>query len=870
MNRLWILPVIAGGLFAYSSIANAPEQPVQVYENSAPTPVVETGVVASGVDDFEMPAFSDAQRNSSPLGALLDIHGGGSGVQTFQREMGSLPEGWEPDQPLDLSGDMPPVKDVRQAIIDGVEYVLSLQEEDGHWDVVLSGTLLSQTADQAVDAIAATSLAGIALRYHYKVDPERINKACRAAANFVIDRVYRGKLPMKVWYANWRYNLGMKFLHMEYMHLEDDDSEDAENFRGEIKSVCRRMVSSMLQLQMSNSDAPRLERKRRTRLASRYEDEAMPSKFGVVLFPPTDEEYRGGARVIDVIPGSVADEEGVKVGDRIVEAEGLRVENAFDYYMMEAGWLGKQRVKIDFKRPSGGGYDLNVQLDNTWPGYLGLKLRDDAKGARVEGFLPFSPCKGELEIGDVVYEIDGEEVSTPEEFREAETKCEIDDRVRIKVYRGDRERSKTESVDTVAAPEGWFGFNILEEDKGSENGVVVDIVGEDSPAEQAGLMTDDRVTWIGKTPILGLDHLYDFAGAVAGGKAYLVKWVRDGEEMEAEMVAEPTPQPFNMTAELEINRNFQVYVSEVKKGGAADKAGVEEHDVIIAINGNATENFFTFRDAFWKLTAGEMATFTMQRGGKQVDITFELPKADPREAPEVEEGGWAYYPNMGESPSFCTATAMLALMDIENDMDIKGMYRATKGSLESAARLIESLRGEDPNYGGRETYAYRAASLERVKGEVDVRGCQGRNAVCELALVLYDKAGRRKSDLRDMLEMWVRHRGELDAVRRMEFYVNGRRGSPHNFDRWNNAAYYWLFGHYHTLLAAKECGGRTYDEINGICTKAVMKTRLDDKTWLGHPSFGKLCGTSLALWILGETEGEWREFPDIPVTAPDK
>jgi hypothetical protein len=198
------------------------------------------------------------------------------------------------------------------------------------------------------------------------------------------------------------------------------------------------------------------------------------------------------------------------------------------------------------------------------------------------------------------------------------------------------------------------------------------------------------------------------------------------------------------------------------------------------------------------------------------------------------------------------------------------MYRATKDSLESAARLIESLRGEDPNSGGDETYAYRMGSYKAVKGAVDVRGCQGRNAVSELALVRYGKVGRRKAHMKDTIEMWVKNRHQLDAVRRMEYYAPGGRGSPHNFDRWNNAAYYWLFGHYHTLLAAKECGGRTFDEINEICTKAVLLTQHEDGTWLGHPSFGKLCGTSLALWILGETEGEWHDHSGGEVTTQEK
>jgi hypothetical protein len=49
-----------------------------------------------------------------------------------------------------------------------------------------------------------------------------------------------------------------------------------------------------------------------------------------------------------------------------------------------------------------------------------------------------------------------------------------------------------------------------------------------------------------------------------------------------------------------------------------------------------------------------------------------------------------------------------------------------------------------------------------------------------------------------------------------------------------------------------------------------MLDREDDGYWLDHPSFGKLCGTGLALWILGETEGPWRDGYGDPTTQDKK
>jgi hypothetical protein len=342
--------------------------------------------------------------------------------------------------------------------------------------------------------------------------------------------------------------------------------------------------------------------------------------------------------------------------------------------------------------------------------------------------------------------------------------------------------------------------------------------------------------------------------------------------MEADMVAEPTPQPFDWTMDLDYNRrNLQVYVKSVEKGGAAEKAGIRPKDVVVKMNGQPAGNVMAFIRVRGTLSAGEMVTFTLRRGNKEIEASYELPKRSETSEPDEEEGGWAYYPEMGESPSFSTAAAVLALLEVKDDMKIKGLSRVLRDPLKAAGKLIDSLRVEDKENGGLECYVYRATSKTYGQIGIDVRGTQGRNAICELTLYRLHRFHRSKGDLKKILNNWVNYRGELDAVRRMEYYAPpGKRGSPHNIDRWFNAAYYWLFGHYHTLLAAKEVGGKTFDEINEICVKAMMLTKYDDGTWLGHPSFGKLCGTCLGLWILGETEGPWRDDYGDPITQQKK
>ncbi len=781
---------------------------------------------------------------------------------------GTQPEGWNFDPVLDMSGKMPSDDAVRNAIVKAVNFVLDSQHEDGSWDVELTGTILSNTADDAVDAIAATGLAGVALRYHVKVNPARIEPALRKAAEYVIDRVYRGKLPIAVWYANWRYTLGLKLLYGEYMATTD------EEFKEDIIAVCRRMVNSMMRLQRSKSAPPLLEQKRRARLSSRAKRNATPSTLGVVLFPPTDTDYRGGALIERVLPGSQAEQAGLKPGMRITKAESLTIENALDYYQLESEWVGGQSVRIHVKSESGAVEMKNIKLLMQWPGYLGLKMSPSiGEGPIVADFLPFSPARDKLEKGDVITEVNGTEVKTLEEFQKVlATELKPGDRVRLKTLSGERKRRGSATISASAAPEGTFWIFPEDEDKESDGGIVVaPFRRPSSPAQEAGIEEGDRIIRIGDTPIIGYDHYVDFLGTVPAGASYKIIWVRNGEEMQADIVASPTPQPFELGFDARPNPNpmeptWEAVVTMVDPRGPAKRAGLQVGDKILALNGVVTPDFWDFVRAFYDLqiSAGEFITLKVQRGRNEHEVTYELPKRDiTGDEEEVEEGGWYYYPQYNDAPSFATASAVLVLKDIDDNIrEIK----IPRHSMRAAAAFLTNLRINDSDNGNQETYLYSSDGKDpraKPRGLQNLRGCQGRNCICELAL--YRLGARQKVHVSRMVDQFLTHRHELDRVRGMEYYVSRQfGGSPHCMDYFANAAYYWLYGHYHALLAAKTVSRRAGERMGEICVRALMQTRGDDGLWLGHPSFGKLCGTSEALWILGETDGGWRDGYEQP------
>ena len=764
------------------------------------------------------------------------------------------PNKWPLQTPFDLSGDLPSDEAVRSAIVFGVNYVLEKQNANGSWDVELTGSMLSETADQAVDAVAITALCGLALRAHTKADPVRVEAALQKASDFIVNRVIRGKLSTKVYYAVWRYSWGLKFLTGEYQLTKSEER------KAELKSCAWRMVQSLMSMQLSNSTEPRLDRKRKAKMGKRQKS-PMPADMGLVLELPTDDNFRGGARVISVVAGSPAEKGGLKAGDKIVRCEESKIENAYDYYMMSTEWIGGQTIKIDYLRPSDPGGTKNITLPQSWPGYIGLKMGGGTgEGPTVDGFLKFSPCKKEIQLGDVIQMVGKDKVTNLDEYRAAEAKIKPGERVKLSFLRGGKKKSET--IEAIPSPEGTMGFSIKEEDKEDLGGVVLEDVPDDSPAAAAGLKKDDRLIQIDSTPILGLDHFINFIGTLASGKTIKCKFLRGGAEQEVDLLLAPIALPGDPTFDMDINGNGQVYVPAVAKGGLAEKLGVKAGMVITKLNGTATPTFRQFLPIWWGqgFSAGDEITFTMRMGGgPEQDFKIELQKPVYKEE-NLEVGGWAYYPDQGVAASFCTATTLINLYNVQQVMGIK---IPKKEVLDPAAAMLQGILHVDAANGNVETWLYEIRIKEDKSAQMapgrDVRGCMGRNAVCELAMVIAGK--RTKGDLKKTLDTWLKYRGELDKVR--DYWYTHHRTSIGFF----NAAYYWLFGHYHSCLAANYVGGPHKKKVQETTLKALMLKRNKDGTWNDHESFGPLVGTSEALMILGEIDGGFRDGYS-PATQP--
>ena len=98
-----------------------------------------------------------------------------------------------------------------------------------------------------------------------------------------------------------------------------------------------------------------------------------------------------------------------------------------------------------------------------------------------------------------------------------------------------------------------------------------------------------------------------------------------------------------IASDLKLSSRNGVYIVEVSKGGAADKAGIKAGDVLIAIDSVKITNSASVQETVSRFSPDETAEVTIIRDGKEITKTVVFKGTAQENGTESSDGSVAFY-----------------------------------------------------------------------------------------------------------------------------------------------------------------------------------------------------------------------------------
>ena len=116
-----------------------------------------------------------------------------------------------------------------------------------------------------------------------------------------------------------------------------------------------------------------------------------------------------------------------------------------------------------------------------------------------------------------------------------------------------------------------------------------------------------------------------------------------GSVKRAKLGVAMTPLTEKTAGEMKLSSLDGVYINEVTKGSAADKAGMKEGDVLVSINGTKVKNPSAVQAAVNGFHPGDRAVMTVIRDGKAKDLNVEFQGTAEATGTAIADGTTAFY-----------------------------------------------------------------------------------------------------------------------------------------------------------------------------------------------------------------------------------
>jgi len=307
-----------------------------------------------------------------------------------------------------------------------------------------------------------------------------------------------------------------------------------------------------------------------------------------------------------------------------------------------------------------GALGMTAAQDQQATPYLGIGLQAADNGVEVKEIVPNSPADtAGLEVGDIITQIDNKDV-TADSIQSILQDYAVGDSVTLNIVRGDETLELNATLGTRSDQSEIQQFQIIGRPllgvqlENTDDGVVIREVRPDSAAEKAGLQVGDVLIKIGDTEITEAQDAVEAVHSLDSGDSVEIQVTRDGETLTVTATLEELPLEFNfegipfdfsqitgqgrlgvefvtLNAQVAEERNVEqtegALVTNVSTDSAAEKAGLQVDDIIVAVNGKLVNEEHTLRDRLVAYEAGDTVTLEVQRGSEtlQLEATLDEP-----------------------------------------------------------------------------------------------------------------------------------------------------------------------------------------------------------------------------------------------------